>query len=218
MQKQGPDDKPGWRVLLIGGNPGAGKTAIARTLARQMGVSLLQVDDILMALQEGTQPGEQPDLHFFEITPHVWQKSPETLCQSLVALANALVRPLAANIAHHVFGRGSGPLIIEGSGILPALAAQKTFPTLHFSATPVTHEVRSVFLVELDELTLTRHLAAPTNRNNTEFGAREQQNLVQASWLYGQWLKRQADHYDLPLIDPRPHENVIERILQAIRV
>lgn len=207
--------QPDWRVLLIGGSSGVGKTVVARTLARRLGLSVLLVDDIRLALQQLTMPGEQPGLHYFLAHPNIWQKPPETLCDGFIAVGNSLAGPLAANVAHHVFVKGTGPIIIEGDGILPALAAQKAFPGKHFTPARVTNEVRSVFLVESDEAVLAENLRR-RGRGFGELSAREQQTLVRANWLYGKWLKRQADHYDLPIVESQPWASVFERVLQAI--
>ncbi len=208
-------EQPGWRVLLIGGSTGVGKTGVARTIARHLGISVLLVDDIRMALQQLTMPGEQPELHSFLAHPNIWQKSPEHLCDGFIAVGKVLSQPLAVNIAHHIFVRGTGPIIIEGDGIVPALAAQKAFPTMHFAPAQVNGEVRAVFLVEPDESVLMYNMLL-RGRGFAEMGAREQQTLVRASWLYGQWLRRQADYYDLPVVEPRPWESLTERVIQAL--
>lgn len=213
--QQSQRDQPAWRVLLIGGSSGVGKTVVAQTIARQLGLSVLLVDDIRMAIQQVTMPGEQPGMHYFLAHPHIWQKPPETLCEGFVTVATALARPLTATIAHHVFVKEAGPIVLEGDGLLPALAARKAFPSLHFTPAVVDNEVRAVFLVEPDEAILAQNM----QRRGRLFGdlsAREQQNLVHASWLYGQWLKRQADHYNLPIVEPRPWNNLAERMLRVI--
>lgn len=215
MQMQSQREQRGWRVLLIGGSSGVGKTGVARTIARQSGISVLLVDDIRMALQEVTMPGEQPGLHYFLAHPHIWQKPPETLCDGFITVGNAMMRPLAVNIAHHAFVRGTGPVIIEGGAILPALAAQKAFPSSHFTPALVSNEVRSVFLVEPEEEALAQsmHMRGHSLSGHT---GEEQQTIIRANWLYGQWLKLQAEYYGLPIVEPRPWENLVERVLQAI--
>jgi 2-phosphoglycerate kinase len=222
MQQSREQHQPGWRLLLIGGSSGTGRGKVARALARHLGLSLLLVDDLRVALQEITQPGEQAGLHYFQTHPAVWQKSPETLSDGLIAVGNALARPLAVTIARHLLFKDAGPLILEGDGIIPALAAQKMFPfapETHFAFAPIAagQAVRSIFLVEPDEAALARHMVASEMPTAGKLDAREQQTLARANWLYGQWIRRQADHYDLPVIEPQPWENVLERLLQAVQ-
>ena len=54
-----------WRVLLIGGNSGAGKTYLANQLVQKLCISSLMVDDLRIALQTITSSEHQPDLHLF---------------------------------------------------------------------------------------------------------------------------------------------------------
>lgn len=43
----------------------------------------------------------------------------------------------------------------------------------------------------------------------------ELRNEARAKWLYGQWLAREADRYDLPVLQPRPWETLNQRLLFA---
>lgn len=207
--------QPGWRVLLIGGSSGVGKTVVARSLARRLGLSVLLVDDIRMSIQQVTTPAEQPGIHYFLAHPTIWQKPPEALCDGFIAVGNALERPLAVNIAHHMFVESAGPVIIEGDGILPALAARRDFSNMHFTPAPVTNEVRAVFLVEPDEEAVIENMRR-RGRGFERFSLKEQETFARATWLYGQWLRRQADRYKLPIVESRPWETLVERVLQAV--
>ena len=206
--------QPNWRVLLIGGSSGVGKTMVARTIARHLGLSVLLVDDLRLVLQQMTTPAEQPGIHYFLAHPTIWQKPPEALCDGFVAVGNAMMRPLAVSIAHHVFVKGAGRVIIEGDSILPALAAKRDFSNMHFTPAPVTNEVRSVFLVEPDE-EIVMHNMRNHGRGFADAPLKAQETLARASWLYGQWLRRQADHYDLPIVESRPWDTLAERVLPA---
>ena len=213
--QQSHKKQPGWRVLLIGGSSGVGKTRVARVLARRLGLSVLPVDDIRMSIQQVTTPAEQPCMHYFLAHPTIWQKPPEAICDGFITVGNALARPLAVNIAHHVFVESAGPVIIEGDGILPALAARRDFSNMHFTPAPVTNEVRAVFLVESDEEVAMQNMRL-RGPGFGHFSLKERETFVQASWLYGQWLRRQADRYELPIVESRPWETLIERVLQAV--
>ena len=205
----------GGRVLLIGGNSGAGKTVMGKALAHLFARSLLLVDDFRMVVQEMTTLAEQPGIHYFLAHPTIWQKPPEALCEGFIAVGNALLRPLSVVIAHHVFVENAGPIILEGDGILPALAAQRSFANQHFTPAAVTNEVNSVFLIESDEEIILRNMRQ-RGHGFESLALREQETLVRASWLYGQWLSRQAEHYGLPVLEPRPWETLLERVLHTL--
>jgi 2-phosphoglycerate kinase len=106
-----------WRVLLVGGASGVGKTVLARTLARHYGVSLLLVDDVRLALQQVTTLEQQPALHYFLTTPDVWRQPEDDLLTGFVGVATALAPALGVIVAHHLIVEGAGPLIIAGDGI-----------------------------------------------------------------------------------------------------
>lgn len=214
--QQSQRDQPDWRVLLIGGSSGVGKTRVAQTIARRLGISVLLADDIRLAIQEVTTPAEQPGIHYFLAHPTIWQKPAETLCDGLITVATAMTRPLSMSIAHHVSVESAGLVIIEGDGILPVLAAQSNFANAQFAPARVTNEVRSVFLFEPDAEVVRQNMRQ-RGRGFGDFAAREQEALARASWLYGKWLSRQADHYHLPIIETRPWETLADRVLKVIQ-
>ena len=207
-----PGGEVNWGVLLIGGPSGTGKSGAAAQLARQLGVSCLQVDDIRLALQYSrvTLPTERETaaLYFFLETPDVWQLPPVRLVEGLIAVGEALFPAIEIVIANHVDTQS--PVIIEGDGILPSLLAR---PTVHDYVERGL--VRVVFLSEPDEAAI--HLGTTARaRGTTEATAAELAAQVRAAWLYGQWLAREAERRDVPLLESRPWATLPERILAAI--
>ncbi len=69
-----------WEVLLIGGSSGVGKTTVARRIGRQLGRSVVHVDDLRLAFQHSRV--HLPDaagtaaLYRFWDAPVVWQRQP----------------------------------------------------------------------------------------------------------------------------------------------
>ena len=60
------DDRPPWKVLVIGGSAAVGKTTTARAAAAHYCVSILPVDVIWFALKAATDPTLYPELHYFD--------------------------------------------------------------------------------------------------------------------------------------------------------
>jgi 2-phosphoglycerate kinase len=209
-------DTNDWRVLLIGGNSGVGKTHLAKELGRQLGIPFLMVDDIRIALQQATTPEQQPDLHvFLQYLPEHWKK-PEAIVQDWLRVGNAMVKPLREIMAHHIIVEGSGQIILEGDGILPALTKPSTFDEIAgFENINLSQKVRAVFLIEDNEDEIKNNLRA-RGRGFVQVSEDLQAAFAQASQQYGQWLIREAQRNRIPVLATRPKETVIERLKQII--
>jgi 2-phosphoglycerate kinase len=193
-----------WKVLLIGGSSGVGKTVVARELSRRLSVSLLLLDDVRLAIQQVTGHETEPDLHvFLDYQDEQWRNA-ESICADWVRVGNAMLKPLQAIIHHHLIVPDVGPLIIEGDGILPVITGQYIEPKA----------VSTVFIVEQDEEQLLRNLRS-RGRGFNDWHEPQQKGLAHASWLYGQWLAREAKQLDLPVIDAQPQQTLLERLLAS---
>lgn len=208
--------QPDWQVLLIGGSAGVGKTELAKALARHFGVGLTMADDFRLVMQAATTPAQQPDLHFF-IDP----TDPQILtnlrvgeyCAGLVKVANIVSKSLESVIAYHTVVKGNG-VIIEGDSIIPDLAAQNTMFFAPINAQVVLSErVRSVFLFEPSEQELLHNMQ---KRRRGFENLSPQQMQVAASAMYGQWLRQEAESYHLPVLEPRPWDTLVERVLAVL--
>ncbi len=201
-----------WTVLLIGGSSGTGKTTVAEQVGRRLGVPWAQVDDFRLALQHVTSPGQQPALHFFVREPGVardgiWAQTPETLCQGLIGLAQVVSAALDVVIGHHL--ATNKPIVLEGDGILPALAARHTSV-----ATGASSGVRGVFLVETDEAALLAAMAE-RGRGYTNGLPEEQRTQARMNKLYGEWLGRETQRLGLPMLSSRPFDHLDDRVIAA---
>ena len=197
-----------WRVLLLGGSSGTGKTGLALGLGRTLGVPVLLADDVRLALQRVTISAEHPALHFFLTHPDVWRQPPEVACAALVAVGRVVSRALEAIVAHHVALAEVGRLIVEGDGILPELAARHRFAEVPAPA----GAVRAAFLVEPDVDALLAGICS-RGRGFDRFSPSEQECYARASWQYGQRLGREAAARAIPVMAPRPWETLAERVL-----
>lgn len=209
------DDQP-WRVLLIGGNSGAGKTVLTGALAQHLGISRLLVDDLRLAMQAFTSAEQHPDVHYFVTTPAVWCRPAEDLRDGLIRVGSALCPPLATIIAHHVVVADAGRLIIEGDGIVPQLAAQRDFSAQKvFSGLKLRAQVRSIFVIEDDEATILANMHA-RGRGFDEQPLSVQHLQARVSHLYGRWLRQEAMQYGLTVLSARPWDTLLSRALVTI--
>ncbi|MDY6875698.1 MAG: hypothetical protein SWK90_05795 [Chloroflexota bacterium] len=198
-----------WKVLLIGGHSGVGKTVVARQLARRFGVALAEVDDFRLVLGRMTTPEQQPPLHALLAAGSETDLSPTAVCDSLIAVAQTVSHALEIVVANHV--ATDTPTILEGDGLLPAFAARRVFANRH-----VGSSVRAVFLIEEDETRLFRS-AVERGRGFESLAPTHQRRQVRVSWLYGQWLQQEAVRYSLPIVTPHPRETLTERIVNVIQ-
>jgi 2-phosphoglycerate kinase len=192
-----------WQVLLLGGASGTGKTAVSYRLAHYFGVGLTEVDDFQALLERMTTPEQQPVLHFWRTHPAPDQLSATEIFEQGLEVGRVIASGLDAVIANHL--EEQTPVVLEGDFIHPALAAQKTFSGISNNG-----QVRAVFLYEDDE----QQLLANFLQREPESGP--QVVRARVSWLYGQWLKQEAQRYNLPVLPARPWDTIFERMIAAV--
>ena len=192
-----------WQVLLLGGASGTGKTAISYRLAQYFGIGLTEVDDFQVLLERMTTPEQQPALHFWRTHPAPDQLSATEILEQGLTIGPVMAPGLEAVIANHL--ESNTPIVLEGDFIHPALAAQNTF-----SGIPNDGQVRAIFLHEEDEQQLLMNFA----QREREQGL--QAKRARVSWLYGQWLKHEAERYGLAVLPARPWDTLFDRFLAAL--
>jgi 2-phosphoglycerate kinase len=191
----------------MGGSSGVGKTVVARELSKHLSLSMLLLDDVRLALQHATSRETHPELHvFLNYQMEQWRNS-ESIVSDWISVGKAMTKPLQAIINHHIFVPNVGAIIIEGDGNLPM--ASRPFKE--------SNDVCMVFIVEKDEGKLLQNLRS-RGRGFNNWQELEQEGFAHASWLYGQWLAQEAERLELPVIESRPQETLLERLLSTAGV
>jgi 2-phosphoglycerate kinase len=199
---------PSWKVLLIGGHSGTGKTLVSRRLAHRYAVGLAEVDDFRLVLDRMNardQPSALRALLKLVSSPEI---SADVACDALSTIADTVSYALEIVVANHV--ATDTPTILEGDGITPAFAAQRVFANRDVEDT-----VRSVFLIEEDEEQL-YHNGIARGRGFDLLPRADQHRFIRLSWLYGQWLRQEAVSRNLPTVAPLPWDTLEDRIINAI--
>ncbi len=192
-----------WRVLLLCGASGGGKTSVSYRLAKHFGLALCEVDDFVVLLKRLTTSAQHPPLHFFETTPGSEQLPAFEIVQRFLEIGRTLAPGLEAVIANHL--ETETPLVMEGDWILPDLASRSMF-----DGQVNDGRVCTVFLHEADK----RQFLANYHLREPEKGP--QTKRAHVSWLTGQWLAQEAGQHGWPVAPARPWATALGRVVAAV--
>jgi 2-phosphoglycerate kinase len=183
-------------VLLIGGAAGTGKTSVSYRIAQHFGVGITEVDDFQVLLEAMTTPEQQPALHYWRTHPEAALLPAESIVELTINAGEAMRPGLEAVIRNHLESRT--PVVLEGDYLLPALT-EAFYPS-----------AQAVFLYEPDEAQIAANFLA------REPEAGEQILRARVSYLYGQWLRREAERTGLAALPARPWDTLFERVLAVL--
>lgn len=183
------------RVYLLGGSSSVGKTTAAAVIAERLGAVHLQLDSIARASSD-------PRVRRFAAgVDDLWRLPAAHVCDLLVRKGDALAASL-----HRLIGQclaGDSVTVVEGEGIHPSLAPHHPGDLVRFG-----------FVVEPDEAVLFQTLAGRSPRFRALPQA-HQHTVAATNWLYGCWIRQQAEAFGQPWITSRPCPTLPDRLLQA---
>lgn len=183
------------RVYLLGGSSSVGKTTAAAAIAERLGAVLLQVDNIARAATD-------PRVRRFEAgVDDLWRLPAAHLCDLLVHKGDALAASLDTLIGQCL--AGDSLTLVEGEGIHPSLARHHPGDLVRFA-----------FVLEPEEAVLFRTLAGRSARFRA-LPHGHQHTVAATNWLYGCWLRQQAEVFGQPWVASRPWPTLPDRLLQA---
>ncbi len=195
-----PGDLPArsWRVLLLGGASGVGKTHVSYALARHFGVGITEVDDIQVALERVTTPRDQPLLHLWAANRPAYERlgEDERLAHFVRVCREVFAPALEAVIANHL--ETDTPVVLEGDFILPELVTAVGQPG----------DVRALFVTEPDEAQLARNYLA---RDGVA-----QPDRARESWRFDAWLAAECTRLGVPTVAARPWDTLFERAIAVV--
>jgi 2-phosphoglycerate kinase len=180
----------GWRILLLGGASGVGKSTVAMRLGQRLGVSWLQVDDFRLAFERSGVA--IPDS---ALTPTF--DGPRSLIEVGTLLSPAIEVVCENHVAQN------NPAILEGDAILPTLFDRPQIRSLIAGGW-----LRAIFLDEPEGQTI------HTNMQARKRGQMDPTH-AQKNWRYGAWLCRAATERGVPTVHARPWQTLEDRILIA---
>ncbi|GER89920.1 hypothetical protein KDW_40820 [Dictyobacter vulcani] len=191
-----------WQILLLGGPSGVGKTSVSYRLAHHFGIGITEIDDFQVILERMTTSAEQPVLHYWQTHPEAGNQSAEEIVKHTIAVGQVMAPALEAVIVNHI--ESQTPIILEGDYILPML-------TTAFSEKSIQSQIRTLFLYEDSEEQFRHNFLQREPENGP------QEKRAQVSWLYGQWLKQEAERVGALTIPARPWDDLFDRILTALK-
>lgn len=192
------------RIFLIGGPSGTGKSRLSDPLARKLQLSVFEVDDIQAVLEKMLTPEQAPVLHYWRTH---WEEfsqwSGEQQREHFVRVAREFFSPaIEAVIAHHLDAGTS--IVLEGDFLLPELAVQDAF-----DGVPSQGRVKALFVTEEEQQIRANYL----HREGTDQPAR-----AHSSHLFGQWLEKECQRLNLPILQARPWDTLLERAAEIFGV
>ena len=195
-----------WDVLLLGGNSASGKSTAAREIERREPVSWFDADAMFIGLLAATTPEQFPDVHLFSNTDAMRVAPTGTLFPRFLAACEIVSRAISITARHHM--TSDHPAVIEATWITPSMA--------DFALRLHGPRLRSVFVCDTSSGHITRGMRfrwAMQPDRHPPYGAR--QLLVDVARDHGRWLRAECARVGIPVVNARPRDTLVDRILAA---
>ena len=195
-----------WTVLLVGGPAAVGKTSAAKRIATVSGASLLQVDDVCLALQRAIDPADSPLLHTFA-SPEVWARPVAELValrREVAALVSSSLEFVVENHLAH-----DDRVVVEGVWLTPEFMSRASY-----AESLAGDRRRAVVIFEDDPAKILANFSARRGFDERPAAYRDARTALEIG--YARWLRTQALMRKVPVVDARPVGHLAERILAVL--
>lgn len=185
-----------WTVLFIGGASGMGKSSVAYELADFYKVNVMEVDDICQAVKAMTTRENLPAIHYWSTGINWLDIGVSGNVKWLIDVSKEMIPGLKAIVNNHI--ETDVPVIIEGDFIHPEFVVSFENP-----------KVKSLYIYEADKNQIVQNYLAREGGELQHFRA-------DISAEYGDWLVGTCAKLGIKVIESRPWDNVVDRIIENI--
>lgn len=196
-----------WTVLLIGGAGAVGKTTAAKRISIVSGATLLQADDVWMALQGVVERDQLPGLRSFS-DREIWRRPTREVVEAMRQTAEIVSRGLENVVGHHL--AVADKIVVEGVWITPEFAARRSY-----AGSIAGERRRAVFVLE-DDADEVRASMTARGRSVGHWTDEEWSAMAKLQASYSRWLRGEAKERSLPTVSARPVGHLAERILAVL--
>lgn len=203
-------------VVLFGGAPGVGKSAIASEVGYRLGVPrVVSTDSVRQALRSLIGPELSPVLHAStyeawraELLPDELETArPERLrvLRGFLAQVNQLKPALTAIVQRNVYEATN--LVMEGVQLIPGVS-----PTLHVEGATVISIVLSVE----DEDDHLKHFATREGQTGKQRGQQNYLDHFEEVRILQQYVTEQAAQHGVPVVEASDFDRAVERCIDHV--
>jgi 2-phosphoglycerate kinase len=186
------------KVILMGGAPLIGKTAVAQKLAIRLEYSCLATDDLVEAIIAVTTPQSHPHLHLLEHKDHrkyFIRNSVARLVADAEYRNEGLWPAIKAVITKHA--ESAAPIVMDGWHILPDKVAQMDLPG-----------IASIWLVAGGDFFAQKISQQADQFRQIPMGDELMRKFIERSTLVNDNIRQAVMSRHLPLVEVSPSASV----------